>query len=229
MLDSQRGMADQSAPGDHLLGAGVKSPAVSSALAIAGLAAAVLLRWVLDPLMGDTLPLVTLFGAVAGAVWLGGYRPAIVVGVLGYLACDYLFIQPRGRIGLFNLGHVVGLIAYLFTCSLIIAFGEATRRRADRGQRAARTAAGHARQHRGRGHLHRHQRQRHLLECRRRVLDRLDAAGCRGPAARNSLSDRQRGDAPPVENPAARALREGVVVGLANHTLLIRKTAPMPD
>jgi PAS domain S-box-containing protein len=27
----------------------------------------------------------------------------------------------------------------------------------------------------------------------------------------------------PVENPAARALREGVVVGLANHTLLIRK------
>ena len=27
----------------------------------------------------------------------------------------------------------------------------------------------------------------------------------------------------PVENPATKALREGVVVGLANHTVLIRK------
>jgi ribosomal protein L14 len=41
---------------------------------------AVLLRWVLDAVMGDTLPLVTLFGAVvAAAVWLGGYRVAILV------------------------------------------------------------------------------------------------------------------------------------------------------
>jgi hypothetical protein len=38
------------------------------------LGTAVLLRWLLDPLMGDALPPVTLFGAVAAAVWLGGYR-----------------------------------------------------------------------------------------------------------------------------------------------------------
>jgi len=48
---------------------------------------AVLLRWVLDPLMGDALPLVTLFGAVAAAVWLGGYRVAIGVALAGYAAC----------------------------------------------------------------------------------------------------------------------------------------------
>ena len=30
----------------------------------------------------------------------------------------------------------------------------------------------------------------------------------------------------PVENPAMRALREGVVVGLANHTVLIKKDGP---
>ena len=46
-------------------------------LGLVALAAAVLLRWVLDPMMGDALPLVTLFGAVAAAVWLGGYRVAI--------------------------------------------------------------------------------------------------------------------------------------------------------
>ena len=78
----------------------MRRPAIAYALAIAALAAAVLLRWLLDPVMGDSLPLVTLFGAVAAAVWVGGYRPAIVVAILGYLACSYLFIQPRGRLGL---------------------------------------------------------------------------------------------------------------------------------
>ena len=68
------------------------------ALGLVALVAAVLLRWLLDPLMGDSLPLVTLFGAVAAAVWLGGYRPAIVVTILGYLACHYLFIEPRGQV-----------------------------------------------------------------------------------------------------------------------------------
>ena len=97
------------------------------AAAIVALAAAVLLRWVLDPLMGDTLPLVTLFGAVAAAVWVGGYPPATIVAIGGYVACSYLFIEPRGRLGLDVLSNVVGLVAYLFTCSLIIAFGEAAR------------------------------------------------------------------------------------------------------
>ena len=223
MLDSQRGMPVQPAPGNHFPGAGVKSPAVSSALAIAGLAAAVLLRWVLDPLMGDTLPLVTLFGAVAGAVWLGGYRPAIVVGVVGYLACDYLFIQPRGRIGLFEVGHVVGLIAYLCTCSLIIAFGEATRRAQIRASE-----------------------QRELLRVTLGSIgDAVISTDINGNvtylnAVAESLTGWTLRDAVrqpletvlqivneetrlAVENPAAKVLREGVVVGLANHTILIRK------
>ena len=64
------------------------------------LAAAVLLRWLLDPVLGDTRPHVTLVGAVAVAVWLGGYRPALLVGSLGYLACVYLFVEPRGSLAL---------------------------------------------------------------------------------------------------------------------------------
>ena len=42
------------------------------------------------------LPLVTLFGAVAVAVWAGGWRHAALVALLGYVACNYLFIAPRG-------------------------------------------------------------------------------------------------------------------------------------
>src|SRR6187402_2462433 len=84
-------------------------------LSLGALVAAVLLRLALDPWMGDALPLVTLFGAVATAVWAGGYRPAAVVAVLGYTACHYLFIPPRDRIDFTGAGTVIGVLAYLFT------------------------------------------------------------------------------------------------------------------
>ena len=85
------------------------------ALSLGVLVAAVLVRWVLDPLLGDTLPLVTLFGAVAFAAWAGGYRPAGVVAILGYLACDFLFIEPRGHVISGDVQALVGLLAYVFT------------------------------------------------------------------------------------------------------------------
>ena len=43
-------------------------------VSLAGLAAAVLLRWLLDPVLGDTLPFITLVAAIGIAVWLGGYE-----------------------------------------------------------------------------------------------------------------------------------------------------------
>jgi PAS domain S-box-containing protein len=89
------------------------------------LVAAVAVRWLLTPLMGDTLPLVTLFGAVACAVWLGGYRPALLVVVFGYLACAYLFIRPSSDPN--AIANIVGLVAYLVTCAIIITFGELMR------------------------------------------------------------------------------------------------------
>src|SRR5262245_14556407 len=101
---------------------------IAHLVSLGALIAAVLLRFVLDPWLGDALPLVTLFGAVAAAVWVGGVRPASGVAVLGYLACDYLFIAPRGQLALAGVGDFIGLVAYLFSCALIIGFGEAMRR-----------------------------------------------------------------------------------------------------
>jgi len=95
------------------------------ALGFAALVLAILLRWALNPIMGGTLPLVTLFGAVAAGVWLAGYRLAIPIALLGYIACHYLFIPPRGHFDLTSMANIVGLVAYLFTCTLIIVVGEA--------------------------------------------------------------------------------------------------------
>ena len=192
-------------------------------LGFGALVAAVLLRWLLDPVMGDALPLVTLFGAVAAAVWLGGYRLAIPVALLGYLACNYLFIPPQYGFAFSKWGDWVGLIAYLFTCTLIIFFGE-----------AARVTQARA-----------HQRNEVFRVTLRSIGDAVittDNGGCvtyiNGVAESLTGWSHQEALAQPldrvfhivneltrlpVENPAARVLREGVVVGLANHTILIKK------
>jgi PAS domain S-box-containing protein len=203
--------------------ANVRNSFSAYALGLVALVLAVLLRWVLDPLMGDALPLVTLFGAVAAAVWLAGYRIAIPVALLGYLACHYLFIPPRHHIDITAVANQVGLVAYIFTCSLIIVFGE-----------AARVA------------------QKRVIESRevfrvtlRSIGDAVITTDVSGRISylngvAESLTGWSHQEAlgqplervfrilnevtrKPVENPAGRALRDGVVVGLANHTVLIKK------
>lgn len=182
-----------------------------------------MLRWALDPLMGDALPLVTLFGAVAAAVWVGGFRVAIPVTLIGYAACHYLFIPPRGHFDLNSRANLVGLIAYIFTCSLITFFGEAAR--------AAQTKVTLSR------------------EVFRVTLQSIGDAVITTDNAGNVTYINEVGEAltgwshddalgqpldrvfrivneatrKPVDNPAMRALRQGVVVGLANHTVLIKK------
>jgi K+-sensing histidine kinase KdpD len=73
-----------------------RRPAAAWISALFALAAAIALRWLLDPVLADSLPFVTLFGAVAAAVWLAGDMAGIVVALGGYAAANYLFIPPRG-------------------------------------------------------------------------------------------------------------------------------------
>jgi PAS domain S-box-containing protein len=193
------------------------------ALGFAALALAVALRWALDPLMGDSLPVVTIFGAIAAAVWLGGYRVAIPVTIIGYIACHYLFIPPRGSLDLGDLANVVGLVAYLFTGALIIVFGEAARiaqRRTSESREVFRVT----------------------LRSIGDAVITTDNNGCVtyingvGESLTGWSQQEARGKPLddvfhivnevtrlPVENPATRTLRDGVVVGLANHTVLIKK------
>jgi PAS domain S-box-containing protein len=109
-----------------------RTPFLPYAGAVVFTALAVLIRFLLDPLLGDTLPLVTLYGAVAAAVWFGGYGPALLVVALGYLACAYLFIEPRGAFGLSEARNLVRLVAYVVACASIIGFGKALHRAASR-------------------------------------------------------------------------------------------------
>lgn len=184
---------------------------------------AVLLRWSLDPLLGDALPLVTLFGAVAAAAWLGGYRVAVPVALLGYGACLYLFIQPRGDLDLSGRANVVGLIAYLVTCFLIIFFGERARlahTRATESREVFRVTL------RSIGDAVITTDTKACVTYLNEVAEALtgwshhEALGQPLDRVFQIINEVTR---QPVENPAMRALRQGVVVGLANHTVLVKK------
>jgi PAS domain S-box-containing protein len=105
----------------------LRSTLIAYIAAVTATAAAVLLRWLLDPLVHNARPLAAVYGAVAFAVWFGGYRPALLAAVLGYLASDYLFIAPRGTVGFHDVRDLVRLTIFLLSCLIIIGFGEAMR------------------------------------------------------------------------------------------------------
>lgn len=195
-------------------------------------AAAILLRWVLDPLMGDEFPFVTLFGAIAAAVWLGGYRVAIPISILGYFACQYLFIEPRGSVAINDRANLVGSLAYLFTSALIIVFGEAARIAHGRATasrevfRVTLRSIGDAVITTDTGG-----RITYLNEVGESLTgwSHRDALGQPLERVFQIVNEITR---LPVQNPATRALRDGVVVGLANHTVLIQrggKECPIDD
>ena len=98
----------------------------ASLLSLSFVALAVAVRWLLDPWLGDNLALVTLYGAVAAAVWIGGYTQGVATAIVGYLACDYLFVAPRGTFGFSDTSSFVGALTYTVTCAVIVGLGNAT-------------------------------------------------------------------------------------------------------
>ena len=105
----------------------------------AALAGGVGLRWLLDPWLGAQLPLITLFAAVALAAALGGIGATVLVTFLGYLACRWLFIEPRGSLVLAS-SEFGRLALYVFSAFVIGGFGEWMRRTSQRAEHARRQA-----------------------------------------------------------------------------------------
>jgi signal transduction histidine kinase/ActR/RegA family two-component response regulator len=99
--------------------------------AIAAILGAVFLRWFLDPWLGATVPYITLYGAVAIAVWLGGWGPAVLATTLGYGIVNTLYVAP-GRLAVGGPPEILQLVLFVVSCALIIGLGESLRRTRDR-------------------------------------------------------------------------------------------------
>ena len=201
----------------------MRGRAVNYGYSIIILAVAILIRWLLDPLLGENLPLTPLGGAVAAAVWLGGYRPALLVMFLGYFICSYLFIAPRGNFFPTDAASLTGFGAYLFTCGLIVFIGDAMRRAqvraSERGEILGVTLGSI-------GDAVITTNVQGQVDYLNAVAERLTGwttRDARGRPLEEVFRIVNESTREPVVSPANRALRDGVIVGLANHTVLIRK------
>jgi PAS domain S-box-containing protein len=183
----------------------------------------VVLRWSLDPWLGDQYPFVTVFSAVAASAYYGGWRSGLAASLVSLLLCEVLFVGPRGTLRFGDSADFVAVIAYVVTCTAIVLLGETARRaRAD-------AAAEHG-------------RLRTTLASIGDAVIATDDVGnvtylneiaeeltgwSASEAEGRPLTDvfrivNERSRAT-VENPVEKVLRSGGIVGLANHTVLIAR------
>src|ERR1044072_1716192 len=103
-------------------------------LAVIVVVIATLLREILSPVLGQGVPFITFYPAVALAAWLGGFWPGIIATVLSglfswdcflppYLSWTFFATSPAAQVTIFSL-------AILFICVLAESLHEAARRAA---------------------------------------------------------------------------------------------------
>jgi PAS domain S-box-containing protein len=200
-------------------------------------ALAVGLRLLLDPWLGDHLPFLTLFAAVAFAAWFGGRGPALLAIVAGAFAAAYFLLQPRYSFAIDQAEYQFGVVLYVIVGCATVALFESLRsqkRQLEEEVNARRTAEQVL--------AEREEVMRITFASIGDAVLTTDASGnvtfmnvlaqeltgwTQGEAEGKPLSEvfniLNEESRQPVENPFEKALREGRVVGLANHTLLVSK------
>ena len=122
-------------PTDHIPGATDRHRARNYGLAILAGIAALWLRQLLSPLLGESNPYHTLWLAVVFAAWYCGLGPSILTVLIGVTGVWYWFLPPRGSFTLQNhRDDVFGMLGFVVFSGLIIALGEANRRSLARSQ-----------------------------------------------------------------------------------------------
>ncbi len=98
------------------------------AVALLATTVVVLAGWGLKPLLGDSLPSVTIFPLVAFTAWYWGLGPSIMTVVLIFLSTKYWFIEPTHSLRIASASQLIGLAAMVFASGVVIAIGEVSRR-----------------------------------------------------------------------------------------------------
>jgi signal transduction histidine kinase len=97
-------------------------------VAIGAAVLALAARWLLNPVLSDYLPYVTLYPAVAFAAWCCGVGPSALLTLVGIIGVRYLFIFPKYSLSIPDGPQGVGLLAFASGAATIIAIGEFVRR-----------------------------------------------------------------------------------------------------
>jgi PAS domain S-box-containing protein len=199
------------------------SPLTRYSIALATVGIAIALRIGLEPLWGDKLRLLTFYPAIMVTAWLGGFGPGLTATLLAAAATVYLWMPAAFSWQPTDVGDIVALVLFVTIGVVISALNEAWRRASARVTQAAE-------------------------ELRITVASIGDAVMTTDDAGRitwlNPVAEALTGwstaeaagrpvtevfviineaSRRPADNPVGHVLREGVVAGLANHTLLVAR------
>lgn len=105
---------------------------------------ALAVRVVLDPHLGDRHPFTTFYAAVTIAAWFGGFGPALMASLLGWIIADWWFTAPRFSFGVHSVPDLVGVITFLFVGVAVASFSGAMRSARLRAESAAEELAGYS-------------------------------------------------------------------------------------
>jgi PAS domain S-box-containing protein len=201
------------------------------AIGVVAAASAMLVRWPLDPWLGPGgVPFITFFPAVVVAALLGGVRSGLTAALGGAALAWFFVVEPHLPTAVERGPVYVGLAVYLAATAVIASVGGNVLAARDRARRAEERAQ---------------REQERLRVTVASIGDGLIASDADGRVTfLNPVAEQLTGwttaeaagrpldevfrivhedTRVPAENPARRALREGRVVGLANHTVLIAR------
>ena len=88
---------------------------------------AILLRWVLDPILGHVAFYVTIYIAVVYCAIVCGYAPAAWTGAFGFVGIFYWFVDPRHSLYPARPNDIHGVVGFFLVSVVLIALGEANR------------------------------------------------------------------------------------------------------
>ncbi len=189
---------------------------------------AVFARWLLDGLLKQDLPYATYYMAVALAAWYGGFWPGALSIILCVTAAASMTLSPRGTLEIHRLSDAIGLVLFIGTGLLILLITDQNRRALQRAENSAREVI--------------HQREWFHVTLRS-IGDGVIATDNESRVTfLNEVAEKLTGwpsneaigkplveifaivneqTRLPVDDLVKKVLREGKVVGMANHTLLI--------
>lgn len=107
-------------PGQHVL--------KRYSIAVLAAIAAILLRWLLDPVLGHVAFYVTLYISVAFCALICGYVAAIACSFLGFLGILYWFVDPRHSLQLMRQSpQIHSLVGAVLVCVVLTVLGSIAR------------------------------------------------------------------------------------------------------
>jgi signal transduction histidine kinase len=106
-----------------------KTSGMRYAVALSATVVALLVRLELSRFLGDYVPYITLSPSIAFCAWYCGVGPSIVSVVLALIATKYWFIPPVHSLRFVGTEQVVSILAFSLASGILVAMGEARRRR----------------------------------------------------------------------------------------------------